>query len=62
MSYLDPQDRIDLTGPWTGFGFQRGPIFTLERHDLKVQDTVWWSLPYISATKLAWTSISPLRP
>ncbi|MEW6384798.1 MAG: hypothetical protein AB1514_12670 [Pseudomonadota bacterium] len=28
MSKIDPHDRIDLTGPWAGFGFQAGHMFT----------------------------------
>ncbi|WP_447906880.1 hypothetical protein [Stenotrophomonas geniculata] len=31
MSKIDPHDRIDLTGPWAGFGFQAG-------HNLVVPD------------------------
>jgi len=28
MSEMDPHDRINLTGPWAGFGFQAGHMFT----------------------------------
>lgn len=28
MSKIGPNDRIDLTGPWPGFGFQAGHMFT----------------------------------
>lgn len=28
MIKIDPHDRIDLTGPWSGFGFQGGHMFT----------------------------------
>lgn len=28
MIEIDPHDRIDLTGPWAGFGFQGGHMFT----------------------------------
>ena len=44
MSDLDPHDRINLTGPWAGFGFQGGHMFTPEGHQLEPNDMVWWSL------------------
>lgn len=44
MSEMDPHDRIDLTGPWAGFGFQAGHMFTPEGHQLEACDMVWWSL------------------
>lgn len=44
MSDLDPHDRINLTGPWAGFGFQGGHMFTPEGHHLEPADMVWWSL------------------
>lgn len=44
MSDLDPHDRINLTGPWAGFGFQGGHMFTPEGHQLEPTDMVWWSL------------------
>ena len=44
MIEIDPQDRIDLTGPWAGFGFQGGHMFTPEGHQLEPGDMAWWSL------------------
>ncbi len=44
MSEMDPQDRINLTGPWAGFGFQGGHMFTPEGHHLEPCDMTWWSL------------------
>lgn len=44
MSEMDPHDRIDMTGPWAGFGFQGGHMFTPEGHQLDPCDMVWWSL------------------
>nr|WP_127563709.1 DUF3653 domain-containing protein [Stenotrophomonas indicatrix] len=41
---IDPHDRIDLTGPWAGFGFQGGHMFTPEGHQLEPGDMTWWSL------------------
>ncbi|HDS1219761.1 TPA: hypothetical protein QEG05_002434 [Stenotrophomonas maltophilia] len=41
---MDPHDRIDLTGPWAGFGFQAGHMFTPEGHQLEPCDMAWWSL------------------
>jgi hypothetical protein len=35
---IDPHDRIDLTGPWVGFGFQGGHMFTPEGHQLDPGD------------------------
>lgn len=40
MSEMDPHDRIDLTGPWAGFGFQAGHMFTPEGHQLEPCDMV----------------------
>lgn len=40
----DTHDRLDLTGPWAGFGFQGGHMFTPEGHHLEPTDMVWWSL------------------
>jgi len=34
MSEMDPPDRINLTGPWAGLGFQVGQMFTPEGHHL----------------------------
>lgn len=44
MIKIDPHDRIDLTGPWVGFGFQGGHMFTPEGHQLEPCDMTWWSL------------------
>ncbi|WP_428700756.1 DUF3653 domain-containing protein [Stenotrophomonas indicatrix] len=44
MIKIDPHDRIDLTGPWAGFGFQGGHMFTPEGHQLEPCDMTWWSL------------------
>lgn len=44
MIKIDPHDRIDLTGPWAGFGFQGGHMFTPEGHQLEPCDMAWWSL------------------
>jgi len=44
MSKIDPDDRIDLTGPWAGFGFQAGHMFTHEGHQLEPCGMTWWSL------------------
>lgn len=44
MIEIDPHDRTDLTGPWAGFGFQAGHMFTSEGHQLEPCDMAWWSL------------------
>ncbi|HEL4242951.1 hypothetical protein I5U23_16515 [Stenotrophomonas maltophilia] len=44
MIEIDPHDRTDLTGPWAGFGFQGGHMFTPEGHQLDPCDMTWWSL------------------
>lgn len=44
MIEFDPHHRIDLTGPWAGFGFQGGHMFTPEGHQLEPCDMAWWSL------------------
>lgn len=44
MIKIDPQNRIDLTGPWAGFGFQGGHMFTPEGHQLEPCYMAWWSL------------------
>ncbi|KAG0764955.1 MULTISPECIES: DUF3653 domain-containing protein [Stenotrophomonas] len=44
MIEIDPHDRTDLTGPWAGFGFQAGHMFTPEGHQLEPCDMTWWSL------------------
>lgn len=38
MSEMDTHERIDLTGPWAGFGFQGGHMFTPEGHSLEPCD------------------------
>lgn len=40
----DPHERIELTGPWAGFGFQGGHMWTPEGHTLYPEDMRWWSL------------------
>ena len=40
----DPHERIELTGPWAGFGFPGGHMWTPEGHTLFPEDMVWWSL------------------
>jgi len=40
----DPHERIELTGPWAGFGFQAGHMWTPEGHTLYPEDMLWWSL------------------
>lgn len=32
---MDTHDRIDLTGPWAGFGFQGNHMFTPEGYSLE---------------------------
>lgn|GEM_PF-1499743 len=44
MSEIDPHKRTELTGPWAGFGFQGGHMFTPEGHSLMPCDMTWWSL------------------
>ncbi len=44
MTEIDPHERIDLAGPWAGFGFQGGHMFTPEGHQLEPVDMAWWSL------------------
>lgn len=44
MSKIDPNKRTDLTGPWAGFGFQGGRMYTPEGHSLEPCDMTWWSL------------------
>jgi len=41
---LDTYDRIELTGPWAGFGFQGHKLWTPEGYDLEPCDMRWWSL------------------
>ncbi len=44
MTEMDTHDRINLTGPWAGFGFQGGHMFTPEGYSLEPVDMTWWSL------------------
>jgi hypothetical protein len=44
MIEFDPHHRIDMTGPWAGFGFQAGHMFIPECHQLEPYDMAWWSL------------------
>ncbi|WP_057495030.1 DUF3653 domain-containing protein [Stenotrophomonas pavanii] len=44
MIEIDPHDRIDLAGPWAGFGFQGGHLFTPDGHQLESCDMAWLSL------------------
>lgn len=41
---LDPLQRTELTGPWAGFGFQGGHMWTPENYTLYPEDMRWWSL------------------
>lgn len=43
MIEIDPHDRAELIGPWAGFGFQAGHMFTREGHQLEPCDMAWWS-------------------
>lgn len=64
MSKIDPHDRIDLTGPWAGFGFQAGHMFTPEGHQLEPCDMTWWSLTCNIARewRLMMAEAAPRRP
>ena len=44
MKQIDPTERNELTGPWAGFGFQLGHMWTPEGHSLYPEDMAWWSL------------------
>lgn len=44
MSEIDPTERTELTGPWAGFGFQGGHMWTPKSHSLFPEDMAWWSL------------------
>ncbi|PPU06837.1 hypothetical protein XacyCFBP2565_21280 [Xanthomonas arboricola pv. corylina] len=41
---LDTYDRVDLTGPWAGFGFQGHRLFTPENYDIEPCDMRYWAL------------------
>lgn len=36
MTEMDTHDRINLTGPWAGFGFQPGHMFTPARRERRL--------------------------
>lgn len=38
------RQRIELTGPWAGFGFQAGHMWTPEGYTLHHHNMRWWSL------------------
>ncbi|MEF2242664.1 hypothetical protein [Xanthomonas arboricola] len=41
---IDTYDRVDLTGPWAGFGFQGHRFFTPENYDIEPCDMRFWAL------------------
>ncbi|WP_355584377.1 DUF3653 domain-containing protein [Xanthomonas cannabis] len=41
---LDTYERVDLTGPWAGFGFQGHRFFTPEGRDIDPVGMRYWSL------------------
>ncbi|MBO9859283.1 DUF3653 domain-containing protein [Xanthomonas sp. A1809] len=41
---IDTYERVDLTGPWAGFGFQGHRFFTPEGHDIEPCDMRYWAL------------------
>ncbi|SOO07108.1 conserved hypothetical protein [Xanthomonas citri pv. fuscans] len=41
---LDTYARVDLTGPWAGFGFQGHRFFTPENYDIEPCDMRFWAL------------------
>ena len=43
---VDTYDRINLTGPWAGFGFQGHRFFTPEGHDFDPAELLWLSLTF----------------
>lgn len=44
MRLIDPTERNELTGPWAGFGFQAGHMWTPEGYTLYPEQMRWWSL------------------
>ncbi|MEL1264406.1 DUF3653 domain-containing protein [Pseudoxanthomonas putridarboris] len=44
MRLIDPTERNELTGPWAGFGFQQGHMWTPEGYTLYPEQMRWWSL------------------
>ncbi|KOR43766.1 hypothetical protein ADT25_12140 [Xanthomonas oryzae] len=41
---FDTYERVDLTGPWAGFGFQGHRFFTPENYDIDPCDMRYWAL------------------
>ncbi|PPT86402.1 hypothetical protein XarzCFBP7410_04240 [Xanthomonas arboricola pv. zantedeschiae] len=41
---IDTYERVDLTGPWAGFGFQGHRFFTPEGRDIDPVGMRYWSL------------------
>jgi hypothetical protein len=41
---IDPMIRTELTGPWAGFGFQQGHLWTTEGHSIEPHHMAWMSL------------------
>ncbi|BBJ96358.1 hypothetical protein Xcc1_20880 [Xanthomonas campestris pv. campestris] len=41
---IDTYERVDLTGPWAGFGFQGHRFFTPENYDIEPCDMRFWAL------------------
>ncbi|MCC4603692.1 hypothetical protein [Xanthomonas campestris] len=41
---IDTYERVDLTGPWAGFGFQGHRFFTPENYDIEPCDMRYWAL------------------
>ncbi|PPV04752.1 DUF3653 domain-containing protein, partial [Xanthomonas axonopodis] len=41
---IDTYDRVDLAGPWAGFGFQGHHFFTPEGKTIEPCDMRFWSL------------------
>jgi len=41
---LDPTRYTELTGPWAGFAFNAGKLWTPEGFHFEPTDMTWWSL------------------
>lgn len=41
---IDPMKRTELSGPWAGFGFQQGHLWTPEGRSIEPHHMVWLSL------------------
>ncbi|WP_345784118.1 hypothetical protein [Xanthomonas oryzae] len=39
---MDTYERVDLTGPWAGFGFQGHRFFTPENYDIEPCGMRYW--------------------